>query len=104
MGWFDDNDSDDDEEKHEQQQTVANTDANVNTSTKKVLENKINDDDDDPLDVYMKALDDVAPSKSKSRAERLDVENAEEATSHWKEPTSLWIAGIPGIFSNLYFR
>ena len=89
MGWFDDNDSDDDEEKHEQQQTVANTDANVNTSTKKVLENKINDDDDDdPLDVYMKALDDVAPSKSKSRAERLDVENAEEATSHWKEPTS----------------
>jgi CRISPR/Cas system-associated endonuclease/helicase Cas3 len=64
MGWFDEDDSDEEEE------VTAAGSANA-------------DEEEDPLDAYMKSLQPDTPSKP--RAERLDVDNADEATSHWKE-------------------
>jgi len=79
MGWFDDSDEDE-PEQHQQQQQVED------------------DDQEDPLDAYMKSLDNAsivttasitasatatAANYNHYKPERLDVENAEEATSHW---------------------
>jgi len=68
MGWFDDDDDDDDDESEEEQQQNSKKPAQQN--------------DEDPLDAYMNSLkeEDSRPP----RAERLDVDNAEEATSHWE--------------------
>ena len=68
MGWFDDDDSDDEDEQNP-----------------KAIEN--HDDDDDPLDAYMKSLEQppAPPANAPPRAERLDVENEDEGTIHWKE-------------------
>ena len=68
MGWFDDDDDDDEGEQEEEQQhsTVSNV------------------DEEDPLDAYMKALDDSTVPSRPPRAGRLDVENDEESASHWE--------------------
>jgi ATP-dependent RNA helicase DDX42 len=72
MGWFDEED-DDDEEEEQQHAPVVHV------------------DEEDPLDAYMKSLDtDTGSSATVAtrppRAGRLDLENEEEATSHWEEP------------------
>ena len=70
MGWFDEEDSEDDADcapKCEQGQP---------------------NEEDDPLDAYMKSLGNGDNGPSRPRAQRLDVENADEATSHWVEPSS----------------
>lgn len=65
MGWFDDDDDESEEEKQKINKNVASQ-----------------NDDEDPLDAYMNSLkqEDSRPP----RADRLDLDNAEEATSHWE--------------------
>ena len=90
MGWFDD-DSDDDEEEQKRPRKIGLHDFTAETNTK----NETNDnEEEDPLDAYMKSLDAVAAKNSEKKNEieasaasptggRLDVDNEEEATSHW---------------------
>jgi hypothetical protein len=76
MGWFDDDDSDGEDEEE---------------TKPKALSDHPNDDshDEDPLDAYMKTL--VAPAVMETlpnahpRSQRLDMDNEDEATIHWKE-------------------
>lgn len=97
MGWFDDSDDDEDQRRQE----IGSPGGDLGTNTEQAGEI----DEEDPLDAYMKTLDKAA-SKSdnndKNTSEndasdsrkgdtnatsmsggRLDVENEEEATSHW---------------------
>jgi ATP-dependent RNA helicase DDX42 len=67
MGWFDEDDD------SEEEQTTA-----------KKQSNQAAGEDEDTLDAFMKTLDANATHRA-PRAERLDVENADEATSHWTE-------------------
>lgn len=78
MGWFDDDDSDDSDEE-EEKEPVAKPAADETLTLQ-----PLNDDEEDPLDAYMKSLEQAA-APSVPRAERLDVDNDDEATSHWKE-------------------
>ena len=68
MGWFDDDDSDG-EDEHKP----------------KAVDN--HDNEEDPLDAYMKSLEHPPTEIANAlpRAARLDVENEDEGTLHWKE-------------------
>ncbi|KAI2510732.1 DEAD box helicase-like protein [Fragilaria crotonensis] len=68
MGWFDDDDSDGEDEQKP-----------------KALDTP--DDDEDPLDAYMKSLETPQSTQANAppRPDRLDVENEDEGTIHWKE-------------------
>jgi len=87
--WFDDDDDDDDDEDQRTRQRQA--------LDKKATTIK-NDDEQDPLDAYMKTLEDKSSSRihnnntSKASASasegRLDVECDDEATSHWLSSTN----------------
>lgn len=112
MGWFDGDDESDQE---------ADTNTAASAVTLKTLKRQIqsldadpgaeikdhaaqgDEDEEDPLDAYMKTLEATAtvpPTKnnnnssrnnateSSNKATRLDIDNEEEATDHWKhEPT-----------------
>lgn len=70
MGWFDEDDS-----EEEQDQLQAQSNANTNT-----------EEEEDPLDAYMKSLNDSQASTApSSRTGRLDMDNEDEATSHWTD-------------------
>jgi len=71
MGWFDGSSSD--EEDSKRQNVSKATTAN-------------DDEEEDPLDAFMNNLNEESstPSKKKSALQRLDFDNEEEATSHWK--------------------
>jgi ATP-dependent RNA helicase DDX42 len=73
MGWFDESD----EEEC----------FNNNTSIPKKNPSDQEDDDqeEDPLDTFMSGIDKQIKNlkQSKGQSERMDVENEEEATSHW---------------------
>ncbi|CAJ1948361.1 unnamed protein product [Cylindrotheca closterium] len=82
MGWFDDDDDDEEEEQDRKSKTsyLAGNDDN-------------GEDEVDPLDAYMqdintKAKHDQETAGQTTQSERLDVENEEEATSHWQEPSA----------------
>jgi hypothetical protein len=68
MGWFDDDDSDGEDEQKP-----------------KALDT--HDDDEDPLDAYMKSLEKPPTTQANAppRPDRLDVENEDEGTIHWEE-------------------
>jgi hypothetical protein len=75
MGWFDEEDDDDDDDDEEEEEQQHDPVAHAG--------------EEDPLDAYMKSLDtntSATLSTRPPRAGRLDVENEEEATSHWEEP------------------
>lgn len=78
MGWFDD---DDDSEEEEEPQTMAAAENDEH-------------EQDDPLDAYMKSLDAAAnndaatTTTSTARTGRLDMDNEDEATSHWHGGTT----------------
>jgi ATP-dependent RNA helicase DDX42 len=121
MGWFDGDSSDDDDDRetmgkngtraspaslmlHVTSSTTAPTTTSPtsqphknDTDGLKDTENK-GDEEDDPLDAYMKSLANPPLSSSstvstgphhlsKTKMARLDVENEDEATSHWTEVT-----------------
>jgi ATP-dependent RNA helicase DDX42 len=81
MGWFDDDDEDDEEEDRKPKSFLAMTST---------LSHGVDaDEEEDPLDAYMKKLNDSNANEEEKKkempqSERLDVENEEEATSHWK--------------------
>ena len=77
MGWFDDDDDDDCKEEDEKE--IRN---------KREINDNYNDQDEDPLDAYMKTLGDIKSTNKNPIANtfsetRLDVDNEDEATSHW---------------------
>jgi len=87
MGWFDDDDDDSDEEEQKRPRKIGLHDFTAETTTKN---EKDDSEVEDPLDAYMKSLDTVAAKNSEIEASgasptggRLDVDNEEEATSHW---------------------
>ena len=92
MGWFDGSSSSEDEgEGNKNQQSKSTT---TTTQTKPADDDDDDDDDDeDPLDAYMNSLQQQQQQSSQSqqgqaKASRLDVENEEEATSHWEAGVS----------------
>ena len=85
MGWFDGSDDDDDDNvgQQQQQQQQQQQKAPMLMPPPSAIQGE-DDDEEDPLDAYMKALEKDKPSQlSKPKADRLDVEGEEEATSHW---------------------
>ena len=84
MNVFDQSDSDEDEvpPKKPLLTLMSNEDNEDNNGNE-----GSNDEAEDPLDAYMKSLNDDQHKNqhNQPRAARLDVENEEEATSHWKE-------------------
>lgn len=99
MGWFDDSDDDDEDERARQRKIGFPDEQSILLDTK----DGGKDDEEDPLDAYMNTLkktvnndvkeneSDKASSSSGARDDttasqsggRLDVENEDEATSHW---------------------
>lgn len=75
MGWFDDDDDDDDDEEDKRPKFGSFA------ALKKDGDN--DEEEEDPLDAYMKSLASNKEETRKPRSERLDVENEDEATSHW---------------------
>ncbi|KAL3934102.1 MAG: hypothetical protein SGBAC_010105 [Bacillariaceae sp.] len=92
MGWFDDDDDDDDEEGDRRSKLAAPLSlADIQADNKDG-----NNDEEDPLDAYMQGIHSKAKhdqetagqNTTPATSERLDVENEEEATSHWKESST----------------
>jgi ATP-dependent RNA helicase DDX42 len=99
MGWFDDSDDDDNKDERKRQ-PIGLLDDNLPTGIN--TKSDENDSEEDPLDAYMKTLNkatnnsvtksegdrassgdcDASAAASQSMG-RLDVENEDEATSHW---------------------
>eukprot|EP00934_Nitzschia_sp_Nitz4_P001418 Nitzschia sp. Nitz4//scaffold17_size182527//2166//4106//NITZ4_001824-RA/size182527-processed-gene-0.35-mRNA-1//-1//CDS//3329539250//1418//frame0 len=104
MGWFDDDDDEDEEQEKRNRkrhldlmtpldQEVANV-GNTNQSNTEVSRdqpavNDVDASDEDPLESYMKQLaaqpeKERGATRNSNAGTRLDVENEEEATSHWE--------------------
>lgn len=90
MGWFDE---DDDEEDNRPKKKLDMMDLTVQvmSSTAQTQADSNHreegEDDDDPLDAYMKSLSSTNTGTSRPSmlpSTRLDEENEEEATSHWQ--------------------
>jgi ATP-dependent RNA helicase DDX42 len=77
MGWFDDDDDDDDDDEVKRPKISAYSNNNDN-------DNNNSGEEEDPLDAYMKSLAATKEETRKPRSARLDVDNEEEATSHWE--------------------
>jgi len=71
MGWFDDDDDNGESEEEKYQSEMKSQQS----------------DGEDPLDAYMNSLKEEC--NRQPRPERLDMNNADEATSHWKETTTV---------------
>ena len=88
MGWFGD-DSDEEEEKPKLALETFQTDAlgpRISATPKAPKPTTTSDEDEDPLDSYMSSLSSTTATPSASKmSRRLDVENEEEATAHWKK-------------------
>lgn len=70
MGWFDESDSEDEETR-----PLTMPPTSIKNDE---------EEEEDPLDAYMKSLQETKTvSSPKPRMERLDEDNADEATSHW---------------------
>jgi ATP-dependent RNA helicase DDX42 len=101
MGWFDDSDDDDDDDNEDgrMRQRIGSPEKQ-STSINTTKDDEKSESDEDPLDAYMKTLEKVANTTSVKKNEtdhggascsgagdtttgRLDVENEDEATSHW---------------------
>jgi ATP-dependent RNA helicase DDX42 len=78
MGWFDEDEEDEDEHKNPKPFSLSLSSERNATNDGGGVE------EEDPLDAYMASLN-YAKGKGHPKSERLDVENEEEATSHWKE-------------------
>lgn len=84
MGWFDE--SDDDEEEPDKPKINLPSHSDL-MGTAKVNDNAA--DEDDPLDAYMKVIalqqkpSTTATAIETKASQRLDLDNEEEATSHW---------------------
>ena len=109
MGWFDE-DSDDDDEAAKTRKPLVLLDLDSDPLSSSVHpgtgspgeKESTENEEEDPLDAYMKTLNkvpagtttDEGPDSSlkaattKRKASRLDLDNEEEATSHWQEPIS----------------
>ena len=79
MGWFGDNDSDD--EKVTRKLPLETFLRQEESSPPKADDA----DDEDPLDSYMNSLSSSNVASVTNVRGRLDVENEEEATAHWKK-------------------
>jgi CRISPR/Cas system-associated endonuclease/helicase Cas3 len=80
MGWFDEDDDDDEEEEEKapKRPQLMGADDLLNDTGKTA------DEEEDPLDAYMKSLGSAAPSSDTKNAGRMDFDNEDEATGHWK--------------------
>jgi len=87
MGWFDE-DSDSDEEVEKRRplklETFGTSTAHyaLDKETKFAVDVK---EDEDPLDSFMKSLSSTSAVEYSKKKNRLDLDNEDEATVHWKE-------------------
>lgn len=112
MGWFDDDEDEEEKDKKPSFLSAPNPrdpsggtqiievdkswsgDSEVKRNDAAPL--AVGDEVEDPLDAYMKSLNDDQNKKHQDNSfvsERLDVENEEEATSHWHNDTQDPILG-----------
>lgn len=86
MGWFDEDDDDEDSRpKKIDIFDLAVTSSAAQIQSQGNANQCEEEEDDDPLDAYMKSLSSASTSRpSKPPSARLDVENEDEATSHWQ--------------------
>ena len=106
MGWFDDSDDEDDNDNEDvgrMRQIITGSPEIRSTSINTTKDAENNESEEDPLDAYMKTLETAANTTSSvkkndtdhrgascsgaagdaSTTGRLDVDNEDEATSHW---------------------
>jgi len=95
MGWFDDDDDDDEEEKVPSYKQISKEEkeedpldafmVGINSTIQQQACTKEEEEEEDPLDAFMGTLSNK--NKKRKVEGRLDLDNEEEATSHWKVPT-----------------
>lgn len=80
MGWFDGDSSEEESPKRKKPELLSASDLLDHGGTKA-------EEEEDPLDAYMNSLNSIATTAAttQTRASRLDLDNEEEATSHWQE-------------------
>lgn len=97
MGWFDDDDSDEDDKvKKKPQHFFLDPSKPAGQEDDENKEDDEEEEEEDPLDAFMKTLDSTKTKSDEEKkrkqqtmiSERLDVENEEEATSHWQHSTT----------------